>query len=161
MKVDCTKIDVLKPPIMIMQWKIECSEEDYDSFIRKLRGLRRNMDTLVLVTPEKTDPLKCFTAYIHALDAFKISRSKAKTLDLEALIIIYGDTQIGRLLSRIKNKIQEKGSYNVCILYRGEHPDPRYLPEPPEEPQRCRAPKLEDESLNKLGSIVANYLSII
>ncbi|MCE4615389.1 MAG: hypothetical protein F7B60_07680 [Desulfurococcales archaeon] len=137
------------------------SREDYDVFTKKLRRLKRRNDTLVVVTPEKIDPLVCYATYIHTLDAFRLSRNKARTLDLEALIIIYGDKQIGRLLSRLRNEVMKVGSYNICILYEQKHPGPEYLPEPPGEPLKCNELELIGDVLNKLESVTANYLSTI
>ncbi|MEB3755668.1 MAG: hypothetical protein GSR79_02220 [Desulfurococcales archaeon] len=161
MSVECIKIETLSPAVYIVEWPVSCSQEKYEEFVNRLRRLKRREDTLIVVTPEKIHPLICYAAYIHALDAYKSSRNKAKTLDLETLIIIYGNTQIGKLLSEIRYKIAERNSYNVCILYRGIHPGSEYLPEPPVKPSRCNKPKLTANILGKLESIVANYLSAI
>ena len=162
MIVECTKINASSSsPLYIVQWQVSCSQEKYSGFINRLRKLKRSRDTLIVVTPERVHPLICYTAYIHALDAFESSRSKARTLDLEALIIIYGSTQIRELLSEIQYKVIERKSCNVCVVYKGVHPGPEYLPEPPVEPSMCSNLKLTASILGEMESIVANYLSII
>ena len=158
MTVKCSKIKMGETHFKVVQWTVKGSIYEYERFIDRVKLLERKEDTLLIVTPMEFNSLQCMSAFIHAVDSFRLGRNKMKTLDLQALSILHGESQIKRLFDIIRSEVRERGSFNVCIIYPGEHPGTRFLPKPPETPEKCDEPLLDQEVIGSLVEIVKNYL---
>jgi hypothetical protein len=161
MTVKCSKIQFGKVSYRIVQWNVKGTLQDYEEFISHVKQLDRKEDTLLVVLPVEFHPLQCMSAFIHATDSFRLRKNRMKTLDLQALSILYGESQIKRIFESIKRQVIERGSFNVCIIYPGEHPGPQFLPVPPETPENCSEPLLDHWAIENLVDIVKNYINIV
>ena len=161
MTVKCSKVKIGDTYFKIVQWPVKGSLLDYDKFIDKVKQLERKDDTLLIVSPVEFHPLQCLSAFIHAIDSFRLGKNKMKTIDLQALSILYGESQIKRLFKSIRGQVIERGFFNVCIIHAGEHPGTRFLPKPPEPPKECGEPTLDQEALESLVNVVRNYLNML
>jgi len=161
MTVKCSRVKLGNTYFKIVQWSVKGSLFDYDKFIDKVKQLERKDDTLLIVSPIEFHPLQCLSAFIHAIDSFRLGRNKMKTVDLQALSILYGESQIKRLFMSIRGQVIERGLFNVCIIHAGEHPGTRFLPNPPETPKECGELSLNQEALESLVNVVRNYLNML
>ena len=77
--------------------------ESYNMLVNlvKTQDYFRKYDAL-MVSPHKHDPCKILMAYLHALDANAIGKRRAKYMEFEILMRVYGVTQISSLLNKLK-----------------------------------------------------------
>ena len=122
MRMDgCDSVMVKPGECLNVYYKCIQGEDAYDILVEMLRKKSGELSDyeLVLVAPEKMYAYKIFLALLHTLDAHTLGKRRAKAVEFEVLMRIYGERQISSLTRRMREVSRQKNYACLHLVTRG------------------------------------------